>query len=121
MLATLDFYCDVYGTPDMGGVGKIPEDQFVLWESRAEAELNRIISGRLQDASQLPQTPMLICEIAEALFAAHERHGIASENNDGYSVTYITNEENSSLQKELLDIAMRYLSETNLLYRGECL
>ncbi|MBQ7976554.1 MAG: hypothetical protein IJ300_12790 [Clostridia bacterium] len=117
MLATLDFYRNVYGSPDKGGVGKIPEGQFELWEHRAETELNRIVSGRLEEASQLPQTPMLVCEMAEALFVANTRKGIASENNDGYSVTY-QNEENSSLQKELYDIAKRYLSETNLLYRG---
>ena len=120
MLATLDFYRSVYGTPDLGGAGKIPEDQFILWENRAEAELNRIISGRLVDASQLPQTPMLICEMAEALFVSHTRRGIASENNDGYSVTY-KNDEDSNLQNELYSIAKCYLSETNLLYRGECL
>ena len=117
MIATLDFYMNVYGTPDMGGAGKIPEDQFLLWESRAEAELNRIISGRLSEASPLPQTKMLVCEMAETLFVAGTRQGIVSENNDGYSVTY-KNEENSSLQKELYDIAKRYLSGTNLLYRG---
>lgn len=117
MLTTLDFYRDTYGSPDKGGAGKIPEDQFSLWESRAEAELNRIVSGRFEELSQLSQTPMLVCEMAETLFVAHARKGIASENNDGYSVTY-TNNEDSNLQKELLDIAKRYLSETNLLYRG---
>ena len=117
MLATLDFYRNAYGTPDMDGAGKIPEDQFMLWESRAEAELNRIISGRLSEASRLPQTPMLVCEMAEALFVSQSRQGIASENNDGYSVTY-KNDEDSNLQNKLYCIAKRYLSETNLLYRG---
>ena len=113
MIADIGFYSFNYGT-----AAKIPEEHFMLWEKRAEAELKKLTSGRLQAAEITDDIKLCICEIAEALYTAESRKGISSENNDGYSVTY--DKDGASSDKVITEIAKRYLAGTDLLFRGVC-
>lgn len=110
MIADVGFYSFNYGT-----AAKIPEEHFMLWEKRAEAELLRLTSGKLSNAEITDNIKLCICDIAEAMYEAESRKGITSENNDGYSVTY---DKDAAADGEILDIAKRYLAGTDLLYRG---
>lgn len=113
MIADIGFYSFNYGT-----CAKIPEEHFMLWEKRAEAELSRLTSGKLANTEITYNIQLCICDIAEALYIAESRRGISSENNDGYSVTY---DKDAAAGGEILEIAKRYLAGTDLLYRGVCL
>ena len=114
MLCDISFYSYTYGE-----AAKIPEEQFALWEKRAEAELLVLTSGRLLKTEITDNIKLCICEICEAMYINEGRRGIAAENNDGYSVTY--DKEVATAGREILEIAKRYLSDTDLLYRGVCL
>ena len=56
------------------------------------------------------------CAVADVLLQKEQRDGIASETNDGISVTYTT--EGSTDEQRLYRAAVLYLSNTGLLYRG---
>ena len=53
---------------------------------------------------------------ADVLLQKQQRDGIASETNDGISVTYTT--EGSTEEQRLYRAAVLYLGSTGLLYRG---
>lgn len=54
--------------------------------------------------------------VADVLLQKEQRGGIASETNDGISVTYTT--EGSTEEQRLYHAAVLYLGNTELLYRG---
>lgn len=108
-MSTITFYESRYSSG-----AKIPLDEFPLWELRAEAELNRITFGRFEKLTERTDNILMcICECAEVLYVQSMRDGIASENNDGYSVTY----EKGGANTGVYSAARRYLSG-ELLYRG---
>jgi len=105
------FYGRVYGND-----AKIPLESFYLWEKRAVAELNRITA---RDIAESPDddAKMCICETAEFLYEKAGRSGIVSENNDGYSVRF----EQGKTEEGIYNIAVKWLSKSGLLYRGDVL
>lgn len=66
---------------------------------------------------------LCLCEISDLLYqedSQRQEHGgrkIQSENTDGYSVSYASDEE-ESLNKRIHTVIHRYLSRTGLLYLG---
>ena len=105
------FYGRVYGE-----CAKIPLESFYLWEKRAVAELNRFTA---RDITESPDdnAKMCICETAEFLYEKAKTSGIISENNDGYSVHF----EQGKTEEGIYNIAVKWLSKSGLLYRGEVL
>lgn len=95
---------------------KIPLESFNLWEKRAVAELNRFTA---RDITENPEddVKMCICEVAEFLYEKAKTSGIVSENNDGYSVRF----EKGNLSEGIYEIAVKWLSKSGLLYRGDVL
>lgn len=98
-----------------GGDFKIPAAEFERWERAAYFELSRITGGKSTQSLE-ECVKICICEIAELLYKMEMQGKIKSENNDGYSVTY----QEGDTKNALTDIAKRYLSGTDYLYRGVC-
>lgn len=92
----------------------IPEDKFEPCTAKAEAFLNALAMGRLAEAGDGDNVVRCVCEIAELYYKQGARQGIASENNDGFSVSY----NGASAEKAAAGIAAVYLEQTGLLYRG---
>lgn len=66
---------------------------------------------------------LCLCEVSDLIYqedGQRQEHGgrkIQSENTDGYSVSYASDEE-ESLDKRIYTVIHRYLSRTGLLYLG---
>ncbi len=92
--------------------GTLTEAEFRRYHVKACAYIRRITCGRANDTDAVR---MAVCEVAEAL-AHEERDVVASESNDGISVTYRA--DNVSTERRLYQAALLHLSGTGLLYRG---
>ena len=101
--------------------GKMTEADFNRTARRASAYLDRVTFGRI--TSTLAATDAVkdaCCAVADAFLTNETTEAVASENNDGLSVTYRQDVEN----KRLKNAARLYLSDvddddgTPLLYRG---
>lgn len=108
---TVDF---IFYSESRGGNCKIPAELFPLWERYAERYLSHITGGKSCKNADDERVKMCICEIAEHLYNQSMREGIASENNDGYSVSY----EKGDIKRQITEIASVWLSGTDILYRG---
>ncbi len=108
MKADLFFY-----TEFCGGEGKIPAAEFPLWEQRACEALLYLTDGR-SEGDDSDSVKSCICAMAELMYEEEKRSGIASENNDGYSVVY----KSEDMKSRLYAIAKTRLFGTDLLYRG---
>lgn len=108
---TVGFYGRIYADD-----AKIPLESFYLWEKRAVAALNRFTA---RDITEVPDenVKMCICETAEFLYEKAKYSGIVSENNDGYSVHFETGKTDDGIY----EIAVKWLSKSGLLYRGDVL
>lgn len=89
----------------------------------ASALIDRLTFGRLKRLEAVPdEVRNAACAAAECLYRHAERSGreIASESNDGYSVSYVYT--NGDAQKEAISDATTairtFLAPTGLLYRG---
>lgn len=85
--STWDFYFGTYG-------GKLPKSQYEAFALRAKAEIDRATFGRAAAAQSGPMKDNLAlceCELVDALHAYSEiPKGVASVNNDGLAVTYVS-------------------------------
>ena len=79
----------------------IPEGKFAACLSKAEAFLSALTMGRLGEAKDTENLARCACEIAELFYLKSARFGIASENNDGYSVSY----SNTAVEKAAAAVA----------------
>ena len=105
------FYGRVYGNN-----AKIPLESFNLWEKRAVSALNRFTACDITESPD-ENAKMCICEVAEFLYEKAKTSGIISENNDGYSVRF----EQGKTEEGIYSIAVKWLSKSGLLYRGDVL
>lgn len=113
-----DYYEDTYE-----GVA-IPEDSFNKYAIKASVHLKRFTFDRI-DENDVPEcVKYACCEMCEAIYQ-HEQAQIGgrtvkSESNDGYSVTFVTEQDgqNDALGSKLYSIAKLYLADTNLLNMG---
>lgn len=120
--ANWDFYNRVWH-------GELTAQEFERWSSRASLEIDRVTHGR---AAGAPDTmtgalAQCCCELAEAMCrqdqAASASFGgaVASENVDGYSVSYRESAGglDGAAQNTRMNICRKYLCRSvNLMYTG---
>ncbi len=114
-------YADyAYYTGEYGGA--MPEADFKRLARQASAYLDNVTFERIK--STLPKSMMdkvrdACCAAADAYLLAEQGGGIASEANDGISVTYVAGVGNTKTENQRLREAVSlYLGNTGLLYRG---
>lgn len=113
MKVKYSFYTDSYGGR------RISIDNWERLEMKAEQRLNGFTRGRCSvdwsGKTWENSAKCAVCEMAELLLTNEKTAGKASENNDGYSVSFDTTE---SIDSRLYKIARVYLCNTGLLYTG---
>lgn len=113
------FYRDTYS-------GDLIKDEmvFVRLALRASERLDHYTMRRIDQSDISNDVRLAVCAMAEVLFWQEKRKNkydgreIASESNDGYSVSFAgaTDSERASLtEKELYLAAYKYLSQTGLM------
>ena len=120
---TKDEYIALGGNPDIGDM------PFNLLEFEARRQINIRTFNRLKDSEEIPQEVKL-CEYklinsinsyATTTSNVTSNGNIASENTDGYSVSYITTDKISDIvkskQSEIDDIVRTYL--LGVVFNGE--
>lgn len=122
MYVDYTYYADEYG-------GMIPDDEFRTAERRAEAYIRQLtyISG---DVFEVENNAVkdAVCAVADVYYAFDERKRksengpLKSENNDGYSASYINEQIDGQTEEELIrkkayDAAYMYLLPTGWLSR----
>lgn len=104
------------------GGSQVPERAWLSLELKAEKRLEHFSLGRTacdwQAKDWERNAKYAICEIAEAMQKREARGNIASENNDGYSVSYQTEQTEEEFESRLYQIASTYLMSSGLLYMG---
>lgn len=115
--ADYQYYTDeYYGT-------KLTESEFVKYAKRASAEMDHVTFGRLEKLSDGEITDAIkdcMCDVAEHLkyFETSSGAEVASESNDGYSVTYRDISDVDQQKHEIDAVIRTYLAVTGLMYRG---
>lgn len=101
--------------------GKLPEAEFERQAVYASAYLDELTMGRTSGVlppDTLERAKLALCAIVDA-HATNEKIGdVASESNDGVSITYRSGSDGITPGKRLYDAAACFLSNTGLLYRG---
>lgn len=104
----------------------IPENAFSGMILKASIFVKYITFGRVDEKAEIPEeVRFAACAVADVMYQdikARDREGreIASENNDGYSVSFVTSrdEKNGSVEQRCKKVASPYLAHTGLMYRG---
>lgn len=113
--ADFTYYSQEYG-------GTMPEADFKRLSRQASAFLDTVTFDRIK--STLPKAVMdkvraACCAVADACLLNEQGGGVASETNDGVSVTYVAGVSNAKTESQRLhEAAALYLGHTGLLYRG---
>ena len=108
---TYSFYFNTYNN---GTKGFLTEDSFDLYIAKAWRELEGLLVSE-ETADYSEKINLTVCEIAEELCQREKLRGIKSENIEGYSVTYA---DGAFTRKDIINIAVRNLGDTGLLYLG---
>lgn len=90
----------------------------IIW---ATALLDQITFWRLKQIENVPDCVKdALCSAVEkmVLFRKRKEQDLASESNDGYSVSYASAGRLDELKSEVVSDMRTYLSGTGLLYRG---
>ena len=110
-----DFYCGVFH-------GKMPREDFERLSVYVAAYLDEVTMSRTADtltADVEERAKRAFCAVADAYLLNEQGGGIASETNDGVSVTYVAGISNSKTEgRRLYEAAALFLGPTGLLYRG---
>lgn len=115
--ATYDYYTnDYFGTA-------LTEQEFPKYARRASAEMDHVTFGRLAELPEDQITDTVrdcMCDVAERMhhFETSTGSDIASENNDGYSVSYRDTGDTDTRRHEVHAAIRTYLAMTGLMYRG---
>lgn len=115
--ATYSYYKDTYHG------SALSESEFNYYAKRASANVDQYTFGRLTSmrSSDIPDAVRdATCAAAEELSSFDKTDGgrIASENNDGYAVSYRDTSGADYQNAELYDVIELFLANTGLLYRG---
>lgn len=98
---------------------KILEKDWNRLSQKSIQRLNSFTFGRIPDdwesSTWANQAKYAICEMSECIQVQEKSSGKTSENIDGYSVSYDTN---NDLESKLYDIAYLYLGYTGLMSFG---
>lgn len=111
-----DFYVEKYHG-DM-----ISEDALERMSIKANSYLNNLMH-QSPDNENIELVQLCLCEAAELIYQdevsrrKHDGKNVLSESNDGYSVSYGTNN-NELIRGKVYEVIRRYLSNTGLLYAG---
>lgn len=101
--------------------GALSEADFNRQAVKASAYLDRVTFNRLAgvtDTATLELAKLACCAAADAMLA-NEAGGVASESNDGISVTYVEGSGPAKADgKRLREAVGLFLGGTGLLYRG---
>lgn len=113
---------------DSFGGTKVPQEDFTKYVRRADAYIRYLTAGRSvgADLDAVRDAVCAVCEVLALNAAQTQADGgreKASENNDGYAVTYVTEgiagqTHEEVLHKKAYQAARPYLAFTGLLYRG---
>lgn len=113
MRVEYNFYVSSYG-----GTNLSEQD----WDRLSQKAIQRLrhftfvnLPEQWVDETWEKQAKCAVCEMAEILYLQEERQGKTSENTDGYSVTFETEEQ---LNGKLYDIAYVYLGHTGMMNFG---
>jgi len=116
--ATYEYY-----TTEYNGTA-LTEQEFPKYAKRASAEIDHVTFGRLSTLpdDQIPDAVRdAMCDVAEQFHqyaTTAEGGSIASESNDGYSVSYRDTGGTAAQQREIRATIRTYLAVTGLMYRG---
>lgn len=117
------YYRDVFGG------AAISEEDFPPLVRRAEAYIQYLTSGKAASI-QMDAVRDAVCTVCEVYAADRDKtktqgdaREVVSENNDGYSVSYVTEGQTGQTHEEMIrqkayQAAYPYLAFTGLLYRG---
>lgn len=94
------------------GGTKISEADYGRFSMGAWAMLRSWIA---HNAPETDNMRMCLCELAEYLYECGQRRGIAREENDGYSISYLAENESGGYA-----IARKWLLADGALFRGDC-
>lgn len=92
----------------------VPPESFDFYEQRAALYVHYITSNRIDEEAVPDGVKYAVCAIMDLMYQGDTKKGIASENNDGYSVSYRTG---AYSNRELYRTAKLYIP-SDLLYRG---
>ena len=113
--ADYNFYSEVYH----GTIATA--ENFDNAELEAEAFVNTITFGRIERMDDIPdEAKYAVCSVTDAMvkFSESRKNNVASESNDGYSVTYASGVTDADCNREMQSRARRWLANTGLMYRG---
>ena len=102
--------------------GTMSEEGFLRLSRRASVYIDRVTFDRIplgQPEDIMARVRDACCAIADAYLLNERGGGIASESNDGVSVSYVAGVSTAKTDDERLRNAVTlYLGNTGLLYRG---
>lgn len=103
----------------------IPEAAFPSAMLRSSIFIRYITFGRIDETDIPEEAKLAACAVADLMYKddlAKDKNGreIKSENNDGYSASFVTSvdEKGRSIEARAYQSANQYLAYTGLLYRG---
>ena len=109
--ADYDYYLNEYSG------NAVAEADFARLSRQASAYLDSLTCGKIRgtwvDDSRVKDAS---CALADILHAQEQGGEVASESNDGASVTYVTG--SATPEQRMYNAAAMYLSGTGLLYAG---
>ena len=109
--ADYDYYLNEYSG------NAVAEADFTRLSRQASAYLDSLTCGKIRgtwvDDSRVKDA---CCAVAEAMQKQDQGGEVASESNDGASVTYVNS--NTTPEQRMYNAAAMYLSGTGLLYAG---
>lgn len=109
--ADYDYYLNEYSG------NAVAEADFTRLSRQASAYLDGLTCGKIRgtwvDDSRVKDA---CCAVAEVMQKQEQGGEVASESNDGASVTYVTG--SATPEQRMYNIAVMYLSSTGLLYAG---
>lgn len=115
LIVDYEFYSETYH-------GQMTEADFNRLYVYASAYLEEITMGRASgDLSETTglKAKLALCAVTDAYLLNERGGGIASETNDGISVTYVAGISNAKSEgRRLYEAAALFLGPTGLLYRG---
>lgn len=112
--ADFAYYSKEYG-------GTMPEADFKRLSRQASAFLDTVTFDRItagQPEAVMEKVKAACCAVADAYLLNEQGGGVASETNDGVSVTYVAGVGSKTDTQRLQEAAALYLAHTGLLYRG---
>lgn len=96
-------------------------DDFQRLSRQASAYLDHVTFDRIQNVTEekvMGKVKDACCAVAEVYLLNEQGGGIASETNDGISVTYVNGAGSKTDEQRLHEAALIYLGNTGLMYRG---